>query len=315
MEEKRCKYCGTVENLYSRKRSNKIEVWNICRKCHSELMKKNILKNKDYINKLLQNKMEKQIDIFTNIHMCVDCGEVDNVNLRRDSTRVYNICKKCFSENQSYIEKEKHRKNPLLKLKCIKNLHSRKVSLKIGKKNKGKVPHNKNVKLLYEERITLCMTRNNISYIKAKEHINNIIELKHFRLNNTNNNVSYNELKLFILVTNIFPDAERDKRIVINPNKHTFDKKPDILIEHLKLIIEYDGIRWHQLEKDKKRDKELIEAGYKILHYQGYLPNDQEIRDDIKELLQSNMNYKYKRFMVDITLDIHKVEKYSELSN
>lgn len=48
---------------------------------------------------------------------------------------------------------------------------------------------------------------------------------------------------------------------------------PDFLVE--KMIIEVDGERWHNAERDSKRDAVLREAGYTIVRY----PAKQIIKD------------------------------------
>ena len=46
---------------------------------------------------------------------------------------------------------------------------------------------------------------------------------------------------------------------------------PDFLIG--KLCSECDGERWHKDKDDTKRDRELIAAGYEILHFKGKMIN------------------------------------------
>lgn len=125
---------------------------------------------------------------------------------------------------------------------------------------------------------------------------------------------SYKELQLRNKVCNLFDNVlytTDTKRLIIKTKKSL--KYPDILIEDQKLIIEYDGIQWHKLENDKKRDKELIDVGYKILHYQGFIPSEDELREDVKDLVFSNNNIKYRRFGIDITKNITNINHYEEL--
>lgn len=47
--------------------------------------------------------------------------------------------------------------------------------------------------------------------------------------------------------------------------------KPDFYIPELKKIIEFDGVYWHRKnpenkKREEKRDKEILKAGYKVLH-------------------------------------------------
>ena len=138
---------------------------------------------------------------------------------------------------------------------------------------------------------------------KAKEIINKSCSFK------GKGNKSIPEKKLFNLVKNIFPEALNNSLIKIGYRY----KRPDILIKELKLIIEYDGIKWHKLSNDKDRDKEIIFLGYKIIHYQGYLPSDIELREDINNIISSRNNYFYKRFGINITNKIKIRNSYEKL--
>jgi len=64
---------------------------------------------------------------------------------------------------------------------------------------------------------------------------------------------------------------------------------PDFLLPHHKIIIECDGYYWHKNSrlKDSKRDKELIELGFAVLHFK-----EKEILynfDKVKEVIKSNV--------------------------
>jgi hypothetical protein len=67
------------------------------------------------------------------------------------------------------------------------------------------------------------------------------------------------------------------------------------------------GKKWHKLKKDKIRDNELMSIGYKIIHYQGYIPEEDELIKDISSVKK----YMYKRDKIDITKYIKKFDKYS----
>jgi very-short-patch-repair endonuclease len=64
-------------------------------------------------------------------------------------------------------------------------------------------------------------------------------------------NVLYNELKTY------FPSLQQEYKV----NNFFLD----IALPEIKINIEYDGVRWHNAEKDKARDEILIEQGWKIL--------------------------------------------------
>ena len=57
---------------------------------------------------------------------------------------------------------------------------------------------------------------------------------------------------------------------------------PDIIIHELKLIIEYDGSYFHRNKDDKIRDKELNEIGYRTLHYIDHVPSQLDLFGDIR---------------------------------
>ena len=59
----------------------------------------------------------------------------------------------------------------------------------------------------------------------------------------------------------------------------------DIAIPSLNIAVEYDGSYWHNAEDDKKRDKELKEVGYRIIHYIDYIPSLLELFGDIRNAI------------------------------
>ena len=118
---------------------------------------------------------------------------------------------------------------------------------------------------------------------------------------------SYMENKLYNLIKKVYPSVQ-DNFVIQTKDWARF---PDCYIPEEKIIIEYDGKRWHKLESDKNRDKELIQQGYKIIHYQGYIPAINEFVSDLNDI--KNMNYKYKRDCIDITLNINKCNTYREI--
>jgi very-short-patch-repair endonuclease len=102
---------------------------------------------------------------------------------------------------------------------------------------------------------------------------------------------SYPQRELFKRVKKIYSDAIYNESIQTEKGY----KKPDILLKDKKLIIEYDGLRFHKnIVNDIERDKELVEQNYKILHYRGYQPDDFEIINDVDNLSNSDINGLYK---------------------
>ncbi len=282
-----CKHCNIElnnKNQYSRFFKGKIRYHkNICTKCNSARNRENFKKGEIVAHgtkeERAQIKIEKFIEKFTSISICTECYETNQDLLRQDSKRVYNICKKCFSKQHREIELLKHKNNPELGKKCFKQFHE------------------------------ICKEKVKNGTHPFQQEANRTKGRKAIRYH------SYPELKLFKLVQNIFPDALGAKTATkpyIFFNEHKYF--PDILIEEFNLIIEFDGVYYHKLHLDKNRDSKLIEAGYKILHYQGYLPSEDELRKDIKELVSSEAHTKYKRFNIDITTRIKNIDKYEELN-
>ena len=71
---------------------------------------------------------------------------------------------------------------------------------------------------------------------------------------------------------------------------------PDILIQDLNLLVEYDGIHWHDIEDDKERDKEILKSysQYCILHYRSYMPKSkEELLGHYQYMLTLNKNTLY----------------------
>lgn len=115
-------------------------------------------------------------------------------------------------------------------------------------------------------------------------------------------NIPIYQIRLFKKILKIFPNAKIECHI-----PHT-KRWADILVPSYKIVIEHDGLNAHKYseKKDRKRDLELNKLGYKVLHYQGYLPTDEELRDDLKFMVRNVVPVKYKKFGEDITKDIVK---------
>jgi len=153
---------------------------------------------------------------------------------------------------------------------------------KLSISHMGHIPWNKNKKN--------CFTKETIKKIfKSRKEI-----------------PSFPQIKLFSMVKNIYPYAKFEYKI---ETKTTW-RKVDICIEEYKLGIEFDGIFFHKnLENDNKRDIELNEMGYKILHYRSYIPSEHELREDIYSMISELVFFKYKEAGKDITEKIVKNKK------
>lgn len=79
---------------------------------------------------------------------------------------------------------------------------------------------------------------------------------------------------------------------------HTYSFDCMLIINDVKIDIEYDGWYWHNLndmsEKDKVRDEKAIEEGYKILRIKGgrEIPSSDKLFEAIQELLDTELNFK-----------------------
>jgi hypothetical protein len=120
---------------------------------------------------------------------------------------------------------------------------------------------------------------------------------------------SYQETKLYNIIKKNIPNIKDGCEIIWDG----FCRFPDILLEDDKIIIEYDWIRWHKLEDDRKRDKELLELWYVIIHYQWYIPKDKAIIKDILEI--KNKKLLYMRKNKDITWYIDIYSSYKEIED
>lgn len=112
---------------------------------------------------------------------------------------------------------------------------------------------------------------------------------------------------LFYMIQKIFPEAELEKHI----RTRTSGRYADILIPIYNVVIEYDGLDYHKdMDYEVKRDAELNEVGYKVLHYRGYLPSDVELREDIYFMINNAMGHVFKEAGKVITEDVIRSRNY-----
>lgn len=76
--------------------------------------------------------------------------------------------------------------------------------------------------------------------------------------------ISAPQKELFKMVKKKYPTAVMEYPIL--------DYCLDIAIPEMKLCYEYDGSYWHDIEKDKKRDKVLKKIGWKVIRFIDELP-------------------------------------------
>lgn len=75
--------------------------------------------------------------------------------------------------------------------------------------------------------------------------------------------ISSEQKKLFELVKEFYSEAELE--IPIRTSEGT--RFADVGVKSKKLDFEMDGQHWHNKENDKKRDKEIEEVGWKVIHF------------------------------------------------
>ena len=68
----------------------------------------------------------------------------------------------------------------------------------------------------------------------------------------------------------IWPDAEAEPEIVVAPegrSRRGMTVRPDVLIDEIRLVVEYDGERYHaeRIEKDRAKDEKLRSRGFRVV--------------------------------------------------
>ena len=96
-------------------------------------------------------------------------------------------------------------------------------------------------------------------------------------------NPSKPQVETWKLVSKICPYVYLNYSVTHLKNTYSID----IAIPKLEIAVEFDGGYWHQdEEKDLKRQKELMEDGWVFLRYKDIVPEIEQIRNDIKRLLE-----------------------------
>jgi hypothetical protein len=100
-----------------------------------------------------------------------------------------------------------------------------------------------------------------------------------------NKNPSIPQVSIYNNVKGLYPnDTSMNYSVYIERGKWY---SLDIVIESLKINIEYDEPYWHRdLEKDRKRDEDLKKTNWKILRYRGYVPSIEQLKEDIFRTLK-----------------------------
>jgi len=137
-------------------------------------------------------------------------------------------------------------------IKFQTNIRSKETRKKMSDSRKGVSPWNKGKTNVYT-----AEQLNNMSLALKKKFKDNPDLVKKCCGNFNRGSKVQHEFFLRIKTNILFHDAKEN--IVIGR------KFVDIVIERLKLIIEYDGSKWHK-EKNLDRDKYLLDKKYSIIH-------------------------------------------------
>jgi hypothetical protein len=277
----KCRYCGVTENLMTRFVMNqylkepKLIIQDVCRKCFGDLTRKHT------IGKIHSDETKNNISISVKKWHQSEEGKRKHKESQKN---------KKFSLEGKEILRQKailQWKDPEFRIK--KSLLSKEQwndsnfrELMSNNISKRLVEYWKNSD--YKEKM-IKVSKETWSNFEFKEKMS-ILHKNRLRDNNPFDNngfikISKPEQKLFDLVKILFPSAEQNKSIKTKESR----RFPDILIEDYKLIFEYDGSYWHKSEKDDKRNKELQDVGYKIIHYIDRIPDMKELFNDADKIL------------------------------
>ena len=127
-----------------------------------------------------------------------------------------------------------------------------------------------------------------------------VIKAKETLLKNGKNFVSKSEQELVKILIQIYGKEFCIPQFYIPP----FTLDCLLIINHIKIDVEYDGWYWHQnrQEKDADRDNKLFSLGYKVLRIRAnkLLPTIEQIQNAINYLL--NTNFLFTSIELDIDM-------------
>lgn len=159
------------------------------------------------------------------------------------------------------IFSEEHRRNLSLAKTGIKASEETKrlLSLKrMGNKNRKGIPHSEETKQKIREHTKRFFLEHperhgNFTMARGQKHGLGYI--------------SKGQYELFAMTKKVFPDAVLNQPLKTGSDHLYY---PDITIQSIKTIVEYDGHYWHSgkkaSEKDKIRDFNLQANGWKVIH-------------------------------------------------
>lgn len=225
------------------------------------------------------------------IKTCVHCGKTYvKVGYAKHVMNSKFCCDKCKKEHERGINhrfygkhhteesKKKISENNWMKGKTSKDLPDNVLKgLEIGRKWwKGKTKDTcpqilekaKHLSIIYKGQVRpeSSIQKKEFYRLHPEKHPNHIINKKGHRTDI--------EKKMY--------DALLKEKIEFKEQYHLEKYWIDFALPEFKIAIECDGVYWHNKEKDKIRDEELLKVGWKTLRF-----TDIEIKKSIKNCIQS----------------------------
>lgn len=277
---KKCKYCGTTENLITRKFKNQnmlepmVITQELCYDCRFKVF------SRAQKGKVITEDQKKNLSKI-----------VKEWHKSEKGKRKHSIGQKIRYQRKDEILQSQRNGKLAWENSEFKNKKSKELKEKWGnpefKKNKSDA-QSKYMKECWKDpeyRKSMCELSKKLwedeEYKKSmsKKHKDRLKGHNPFKANGLKPTKPQTEL--FKLAKQVYPDALENQSIKTKVSR----RYPDILIPSLKLIIEYDGFYWHNSKDDKKRDEELKEVGYKIIHYIDHIPSLLELFGDIRNII------------------------------
>lgn len=87
------------------------------------------------------------------------------------------------------------------------------------------------------------------------------------------------QLEIYEKIKKIYNEAKIEFQIL--------NYRVDISIPSKMIVVEYDGSYWHQdIDYDNKRQKDIESKGWRFLRYRDYVPNMNELENDISKIIK-----------------------------
>jgi hypothetical protein len=204
----------------------------------------------------------------------------DKKLLKETKEKISKSCKGkiSYKKGKTYNEYFGFKKSKILKNKISKALKGKKCSEETKQK----------LRIYYKNNPIWNKGKHTGYKTHTKESIRKMLSYKEKR--------SFPEKLLFNRINGIYKNISIiEKNKLISDKDFNFRAKPDILIDKFNLIVEYDGLHFHNnLQRDIDRDKKLINLGYKVIHYRGYTPDVFDIINDVNYMLENETKGLYK---------------------